>query len=176
MLFTGTTFLQSDHTVSFPYLLSTPSASHSPSLLTSYSSSSMDDCFWTFTLASSDGSSWVRESEIGEEALLNRAERLAFTATQRKWKQTKERKGKDVERIVVRDEWRILKQWGLHSCSLWLKRWEAPSGSSSSTSSLCIMSLMFKRWHLQRRWSSSLKTVCHQRQSWVLQTWRENPS
>lgn len=51
------------HTDSFPHLLSPPSASHSPSLLTSYSSSSMADCFWTFTLASSDGSSWVREWE-----------------------------------------------------------------------------------------------------------------
>lgn len=92
------------HTDSFPHLLSPPSASHSPSLLTSYSSSSMADCFWTFTLASSDGSSWERERESGEERLLNRAGRLAFTATRRKWKQTKQKRGKDAERIVARDE------------------------------------------------------------------------
>lgn len=92
------------HTDSSPHLLSPPSASHSPSLLTSYSSSSMADCFWTFTLASSDGSSWERERESGEERLLNRAGRLAFTATRRKWKQTKQKRGKDAERIVARDE------------------------------------------------------------------------
>lgn len=46
--------------VSFLHLLQPPPLGPSRSLLTSYSSSSMTDCLWTFTLASSEGSSWAR--------------------------------------------------------------------------------------------------------------------
>lgn len=55
-------------------------------LLTSYSSSSMADCFWTFTLASSEGSSWETERRRNV-----RTERHALTATRRQGKQIKER-------------------------------------------------------------------------------------
>lgn len=52
--------------------------------LTSYSSSSMTDCLWTFTLASSEGSSWERTQTKCHESEFSGRESHIW----RKWKQT----------------------------------------------------------------------------------------